>query len=86
MVDGLYDLTPPGSLMVDVDEGTPQLLDDLCTLAAHIDCPDSVVRARLACAIADASLIVGARPEQVQSAYGELLQDAAAGRYGRARG
>jgi hypothetical protein len=86
VVDGLFDFDPPHSVVVEGDDDLPRLLGELRQVAGDVSSADVIVRARLACALADASLTAACSPQQVQKTYGGLLQDAGAGRYRHARG
>ncbi|MEU9313743.1 hypothetical protein [Streptomyces sp. NPDC048256] len=85
LVDGLYD-SPTRSLVVDSEDAPPPLLNDLRELAAGAESHDTVIRARLACAVADASLRLDSPAAAVESAYSWLVSAAGAGRYQQARG
>ncbi|MFJ4633381.1 hypothetical protein [Streptomyces sp. NPDC088847] len=85
LVDELYD-DPAGSLVVTSEDAPPVLLSELRELADGADSRDVFIRARLACAVADASLRGDCVPEAVQSVYGPLVSAAGAGRYQQARG
>jgi hypothetical protein len=86
LVDGLYDFDPPLAIMVDVDGDTDQYLGELRVMAAASDGSNAVLRARLRVAVADAALLVDASSEEVDQAYCDVLEDALAGRFLRARG
>ncbi|MFF7159616.1 hypothetical protein [Streptomyces sp. NPDC008139] len=86
LVDGLYDFAPPRSIMVETDDDLPGLLASLRQISSGPSTKDVVIRARLACALADASLTADSSPARVEDVYGSLLQDAAAGRHRHARG
>lgn len=81
VADELFEFSPPVSIMVVTDASTPTLLDELRALAAAVDSADWTLRARQRCALADASLPASATAADVESAYGALAQDAAAGRF-----
>jgi len=81
VADELFGFSPPVSIMVVTDASTPTLLDELRALAATFDSADRTLRARQRCALADASLPASATSADVESAYGALAQDAAAGRF-----
>ncbi|MGW0095313.1 hypothetical protein ACWDWS_41105 [Streptomyces sp. NPDC003328] len=85
LVDELYD-GPASSLVVDAEDVSPALLDELRELADRADSRDVFIRARLACAVADASLRLDSSPEDVQAVYSPLVSAAGAGRYQQARG
>ncbi|MFJ3644475.1 hypothetical protein [Streptomyces murinus] len=85
LVDELYD-SSASSPVVEPKDAPPELLDELRELAARVDSRDVLIRARLACAVADASLRLDCSPEKVQSVYGSLVNAAGAGRYQQARG
>jgi hypothetical protein len=69
-----------------MDSITPDLLARLRECAAGQSCPDVVIRARLACALADAELSANSSPEDTRAAYAGLLDKAGAGRYREAGG
>jgi hypothetical protein len=85
LVDGWYDYDPPYSL-VTPGGNTTHLLDRLRRCAAGQSSGDVVLRARLACALADTALAADSSAEDVQAAYAELLDQAGAGRYRQAGG
>ncbi|MER5347143.1 hypothetical protein ABT030_44070 [Streptomyces mirabilis] len=85
LVDGLCD-SPASSLVVEPEDAPPALLGELRELADGAETRDVFIRARLACAVADASLRLDSVPEDVQSVYGPLVSAAGAGRYQQARG
>ena len=85
LVDGWYDYDPPYSL-VTPGGNTTDLLDRLRRCAAGQSSADVVIRARLACALADAELTADSSAADTQSAYAELLEQAGAGRYREAGG
>lgn len=80
LVDGLYDRTPPTSPIAHVDDKTPALLRELRDIATEVSSRDVVVRARLRCAVADASLRVDDAAEAVDVVYRDVVNDALAGR------
>ena len=86
IADGLFDQVPPGSATAHAGAVDPGLLRDLAALAVAADTPDAVIRARLRCAAADAALPLTAGADAVEQAYGDLADDALAGRYLHARG
>ncbi|HUR09251.1 MAG TPA: hypothetical protein VM347_42400 [Nonomuraea sp.] len=86
LTDGLFDFVPPRSSVVEVDDDTPELLARLRVLAAEVETPDIVLRARLRCATADAQLTLDASEDDIAKAYNDLIDDASAGRYRHARG
>lgn len=86
LVDGMYDWFPAQPLLVDADPDTEAQLGELRDLAANAHIPDVVLRARLRCAVADASLTLDAAPEVVDAAYRPVLDDALAGRLWHGRG
>lgn len=86
LVDGMYDWLPARPLIAVVDENSDSLLAELRDLAANSDCADPVVRARLRCAVADASLTLDATPSAVDAIYRQIVDDALAGRLLHARG
>ncbi len=81
IVDGLFDFDPPWSLVSETGEGASAILAELRGLAARPTTSDPVLRARLACARADAELTVDSSEADVDSAYRPLVEDALAGRY-----
>jgi len=85
LVDGWYDYDPPYSL-VTPGGNSIDLLDRLRRYAAGQSSADVVLRARLACALADAGLPADSSAADVQAAYAELLDQAGAGRYREAGG
>jgi len=85
LVDGWYDYDPPYSL-VTPGGNTTDLLDRLRRCAARQSSADVVIRARLACALADTGLTVDSSAADVQAAYAELLEQTGAGRYREAGG
>ena len=85
VVDGWFDFDPPRSL-VDPGSNNTNLLSRLRNCAARQSCADVVTRARLACAIADASLTAGSGPAETSGAFGEIMRKAGAGRYRHADG
>ncbi|MEV7374502.1 hypothetical protein AB0O51_26925 [Streptomyces sp. NPDC090301] len=86
LVDGLFDLPWLRSLVVDPDDAPASLLEELRDLAGQTDTSDVVIRARLACALADTALTLNSTVNDVQSAYGTPLSKAGAGRFGHGRG
>ncbi len=86
VVDSLYDYEPPYSVVAQTDGGTDALLQDLAELADSLDVPDPLIRARLHCAVADAKLGPAADEASVQLSFGQVADDALAGRYLHARG
>jgi hypothetical protein len=86
VVDGLYDYSPPFSVVTPADPATEGLLRDLAELAAVADASDPVIRARLHCAVADALLRSADDAAAVSERYGTIVDDALAGRYLHARG
>ena len=85
VVDGWFDSDPPCSL-VHVDGNTADLLNRLRRCADGLECSDVVIRARLACALADAALTEDSSPGDVDTAFKALLQRAGAGRFRHAGG
>jgi hypothetical protein len=85
LVDCWYDYDPPYSL-VPVDGTTANLLARLRQCTAAQSCADVVIRARLACAVADTGLTANSSTADTQAAYAELLEQAGAGRYREAGG
>lgn len=85
LVDELYD-GPASSLVVEPEDAPPALLSELRELAQSTDSRDVFIRARLACAVADASLALDSMPADVESVYSPLVSAAGAGRYQQARG
>ena len=85
VVDGWPDLDPPRSLVMP-DGNTADLMARLRRCAFGPSCGDVMVRARLACALADASLASDSTPADVDSAFMPLMQAAGAGRYLHAGG
>lgn len=80
LVDGWYDYDPPRSVVT--PEGVnADLLARLRQCASRQSCADVVIRARLACALADSGLTAGSSAADVQAAYEDLLDQASAGRY-----
>lgn len=80
LVDGMFDalpaqLPPPG------DSEALRLRDELHALAREASCADAVMRARLRCGLADASLAADSGPEAVEAAYRRLISEASAGRF-----
>ncbi|WP_216897349.1 hypothetical protein [Nocardia alni] len=88
LIDGLFDFDPPQSTIVppQSDAAITPLLNELVDLARGLTPADRVLRARLGCAIADASLQLSSTIDEVDSAYQELLDAALAGRLLHARG
>jgi hypothetical protein len=85
LADGWYDYDPPHSL-VTPGGNTTDLLGRLRRCAAGQSSAAVVIRARLACALADAGLAANSSATDVQAAYAELLDQAGAGRYREAGG
>lgn len=85
VVDGWFDSDPAYSL-VTYDECTPDLLSRLRQCADGLQSKDVVIRARLACALADASLTAHSPSEDVDTAFKTIIQRAGAGRFLRAGG
>lgn len=82
---GWFDFEPPQSL-VTPDGNNSDLLRRLRQCAAGLSCGDIVIRARLACARADASLTASSTAADVDSAFMPLMHAAGAGRYLQAGG
>ena len=85
VVDGWFDFDPPDSL-VTPDGNTADLLSRLRRCADGVTCPDAVIGARLACAVADADLAADSTTAQVEAIYAPILRAAGAGRYLHAGG
>jgi hypothetical protein len=85
LVDGWYDYDPLYSL-VTMDSPTTDILAQLRKCAAGQSSSDVVIRARLACALADTELKADSPAEDVQAAYAGHLERAGAGRYREAGG
>ena len=85
LVDDWFDFDPAWSL-VDPGENTADLLNRLRRCASGLRSPDVVIRARLACALADASLTVDSSAADTEAAFGPILRQAGAGRYLHAGG
>jgi hypothetical protein len=86
IVDGLYDFDPPFSVVIDVDAATEGYLSRLVEVAKASWVSDPFMRARLRCAIADSLLSEDSAVTDIDAAYGDLLDDALAGRLLHARG
>ncbi|WP_262063454.1 hypothetical protein [Streptomyces sp. STR69] len=86
VVDGLYDFIPARSVVTATDQHTTARLIELRDLASAATSPDVEIRARLLCAVADASLAATAGPDEVDAVYRRGVDDALAGRFLRARG
>lgn len=86
LVDGLYDFEEPTSLVAETDDSTADLLRELRGLALAAAPADPLLRVRLRCAAADATLRLSAPATEVETAYAQLIDDAAAGRFVRGRG
>lgn len=86
VVDGLYDFVPARSVVAGTDDQTPELLVELRDLASTATSSDVGIRARLRCAVADASLTAAAEPDEVDAVYRGVVDDALAGRFLHARG
>lgn len=80
LVDGWFDCDPPQPLMTP-SESTPDLPDGLRSCAEGRSCADVVIRARLACVLADTRLTADSTPADADNAYRDLLLGAGAGRY-----
>ena len=85
LVDGWHDFDPPAAL-VDPGGNDRNLLDRLLACTSGLSIADVELRARLNCARADVSLRLGYTSEEAESAYGELIRNAGAGRYRHADG
>ena len=86
VVDGIYDFSPPNSLFAVLDEQTAVLATELREMAKGRSDRDPVMRARLRCAVADASVRADASLDDVHSAFDQLVGDALGGRMMGARG
>ena len=86
VVDGLQEHDPPYALVGEPDAETSRLLADLVALTERCDSSDPILRARLRCAVADASMSADATPADINEPFGKLLDDALAGRYLHGRG
>ncbi|MGW4368031.1 hypothetical protein ACWEKT_20540 [Nocardia takedensis] len=86
IADGYYDHAPPRLFGRLVTASSTDLLVHFREFAGGIECSDPVVRARLRCAIADASLPLLADRAAIDSAFDELVADAKRGRLGRFQG
>jgi hypothetical protein len=80
LVDGWFDFDPPHSLATP-NGNTADLLALLRQCADGLSCGDVVIRARLACALADSGLTVYSTAADTDAAYRPILQRAGAGRY-----
>jgi hypothetical protein len=85
VTDGWFDFDPPWSL-VTPGEVTSDLLTRLRQCATGLSSGDVVVRARQACALADASLTANSSAAESEAAFTPVLQRAGAGRYLHAGG
>ncbi len=85
IADGWFDYDTTYSI-VGYDGNTPELLSRLRQWAGGLHCNDVVIRARLACALADASLTADSSPADVDTAFKALIQRAGAGRFQRVGG
>jgi hypothetical protein len=85
LVDGWFDFDPPPSL-VTPEGNTADLLGRLRQCADCLSCGDVVIRAQLACALADAGLTERSTAADTDTAFTPLLRRACAGRYMRAAG
>ena len=86
LVDGFFDFRPRFSITSILDDSIEDLMIELCNLAAAVETSDVTIRARLQCALADASLTANSSSEEVASAYNSLVVDASAGHFLHARG
>jgi hypothetical protein len=86
ITDGLYDFDPPLLIFGQLDDNTRPHLSELREIAKSCEVSDLLLRARLRCAIADISLTASSSLEEVDTAFKDLVDDAAAGRLQRARG
>ena len=84
-MDGWFDFDPAQPLVAPPGN-TPDLLVRLRACAEGRTCADVVIRARLACALADTKLSAYSTSADTDEAYRELLQHAGAGRYMHAGG
>jgi hypothetical protein len=85
LADGWFDFDPPPSL-VTPEGNTADLLGRLRQCADGLSCGDVVIRARLACALADAGLTERSTAADTDTAFTPLLRRAGAGRCMRAGG
>lgn len=85
LADGWFDFQPPRSL-VDPGGNTPDLLDRLRRCATGLYCADVVIRARLACALADTSLAADSTAAATEAAYAQVLRAVGTGRHLHAEG
>jgi hypothetical protein len=85
VVDGWFDFDPPCSL-VHIDGNTGDPVSRLRRCADGLHSPAVVIRARLACALADAALAADSVPDDVDAAFKAILQRAGAGRFREAGG
>jgi len=85
LVDGWFDFDPAQPLAAPPGD-TPGLQARLRACAEGRFCADVVIRARLACVLADTRLTADSTPVETDEAYRELLQHAGAGRYMHAGG
>jgi hypothetical protein len=85
VVDGWFDFDPPYSL-VTPGGNTADLLARLLRCTEDVTCTDVVIRARLACAVADADLAADSTAAQAEAVYAPILRTAGAGRYLHAGG
>ena len=85
LVDGWFDFDPPHSLVTPGGINA-DLLNRLRQCASGLASSDVVIRARLACALADASLAANASPTDTEAAFMPTVQAAGAGRYLHAGG
>lgn len=86
VVDGMFNTDPPDSVVSATDESTAGLLGRLRSVAASADPVGRVLRARLACALADSASFGPSTEEEVQQAFGPVVESAAAGLYGGSGG
>ena len=87
LVDGLYDFDPPRSITRSIPtEGLAGWLTQLTDMARRAAPSDSLLRARLDCAIADSSLLLSDPPEDVTAVYWDLVDRASTAGYLRAGG
>jgi hypothetical protein len=80
LVDNWFDFNPPWSL-VDPGGNTADLLSRLRRCADGLSCADVLIRARLACALADTDLTADSTAADINIAFEAVLQQAGAGRY-----
>ncbi|MGW9211235.1 hypothetical protein ACWGR4_30170 [Embleya sp. NPDC055664] len=89
VVDGWYDFTPPRPSAVSPDDDPANAIAALAEtreLASRMDSSDPEIRARLACAVADAALTADAGVDDVLRVFGTVVENAIGGRLRHARG